>query len=113
MSESDKVLVKSFGFSYDDELNRYVAMFLTDLAQLSPEHQQVWRAKQRTGTHRLHPDYYRSQILAEFPERIPIFTAFIMEMELINQMAQAMGRPNFFRQVPSERRRPPSVWISH
>jgi hypothetical protein len=43
--ESDQVLLDSFGFCYDDALNRAVAVFVRYLADLSPEHQQIWKAK--------------------------------------------------------------------
>lgn len=97
MAESDQILLESFGFSYDSDLNRAVAVYVRYLADLSPEHQQIWKAKEITGDYRLHPDYYRNTIIGDWGERVPIFDAFLKEMYLINQMAEAMGRPRFFR----------------
>jgi hypothetical protein len=45
MRASDKILLETFGFSYDDDLNRAVAVYLCYLANLSAEHQQIWRTK--------------------------------------------------------------------
>ena len=46
MAEKDQILLQSFGFSFDGKLNRAVAVFLRYLADLSPEHQQIWQAKE-------------------------------------------------------------------
>jgi hypothetical protein len=98
MAEKDQVLLKSFGFSFDKNGNRAVAAFLCYLADLSPEHQQIWKAKELAKPHELHPDYFRNSILGDWGERVPIFVAFAVEMHLLNRMAKAMGRPNLFRQ---------------
>ncbi len=106
MVDSDQVLLETFGFCYDDELNRAVAVFIRYLSDLSPEHQQMWKAKELKGTYRLHPEYYRNFILGEWSEGISIFEAFLEEMRLINKMAKAMGRPEFFRQIFKEGEKP-------
>ena len=106
MADSDQILLQTFGFCYDDDLNRAVAVFVRYLSDLSPEHQQIWKAKELEGTYRLHPDYYRNSILGEWGEGISIFDAFLEEMRIINQMAEAMGRPQFFRQVFQEGEKP-------
>ena len=97
MSESDQVFLQSFGFSYDDELNRAVAVYLRYLSDLSSEHQRIWKAKALSGNYRLHPDYYRNTIIGDWGERVPIFDAFLSELRLLNQMADAMGREPLFR----------------
>lgn len=79
VQESDQVLLETFGFSYDDEKNRSVAVFLRYLTRLSPHHQQIWRARQLPARQRLHPDYYRSTILGEWPEYLPLFEALCMK----------------------------------
>jgi hypothetical protein len=64
--ESDQILLDNFGFCYDDALNRCVAVFVRYLADLSPEHQQIWKAKELQGDYKLHPDYYRNTILGDW-----------------------------------------------
>jgi hypothetical protein len=98
MHVRDQVLLQTFGFSYDSDLNRAVAVFLRYLADLSPDHQQIWKAKELDGDYRLHPDYYQYTILGNWGEKVSIFTAFLKELWLINQMAFAMARPPLFRQ---------------
>jgi len=97
MPDHDQVLLKTFGFAYDEGLNRAVAVFLRYLADLTPEHQRVWSAKMLSGDYKLHPDYYRNSILGDWGTRISIFEAFTMELSTINQMAECMGRPPLFR----------------
>ena len=98
MPEPDKILLQSFGFSYDVALHRAVAVFLRYLQDLSPEHQQIWKARELTANYKLHPDYYRASVIGDWPERLPILQALVMEMHVINKMSAAMGRPALFRQ---------------
>lgn len=100
--EADKILLSSFGFAYDENFNRAVAAFLTDLSSLTPEHQQVWNAKQLVGAYRVNRHFFQTQILGRFPDEIPIFVAFVMEMKVINDMCAAMGRAPLFRKVPTD-----------
>ena len=95
--ESDKVLLQSFGFAYTSELNRAVAVFLRYLDDLSPQHQQIWRAKLLDGDYKLHPGYFSSSILGNWHQGISIFQAFLEEIEHINNMCSLMGWPSLFR----------------
>lgn len=96
MHERDQVLLDTFGFAYDEALNRAVATYLRYLADLSPEHQQIWRTKELSGDYKLHPDYFRNTIIGDWGEKVPIFSAFVNELYIINQMAAAMGRSPLF-----------------
>jgi hypothetical protein len=95
--ERDQVLLETFGISYDEENNRAVAVFVRYLANLCPEHQQIWHARELDGNYELHPDYLRNTILGEWGRGVSVFDAFIAEISLINKMGDAMGRPKLFR----------------
>jgi hypothetical protein len=97
VAEADRILLQTFGFAYDSDLNRAVAVFLKYLSDLSPEHQQIWKAKIVTDKYRLHPDYYRTAILGQFPEGISVFDAFIEELKCINDMCKLIGQPILFK----------------
>lgn len=97
MPEADKILLQSFGFSYDDDLNRAVAVFFRDLSRLSSEHQQIWKSRQLEGEYLLHPDYYRNMVIGDWGQGISIFNAFLLELQTINRMSVDMGRPPLFR----------------
>jgi len=99
MAEKDQVLLEHFGFSFNENMDKAVAVFLCDLAKLSPEHQHIWKAKEiSNGIYKLHPDYFRNSILGEFSDGISIFEAFLHEMKIINQMAQAIEKTKLFRE---------------
>lgn len=96
MRKPDKIYLKTFGFAYDSDFNRAVAVYLRYLANLSPEHQQIWAAKLLDGEHFLHPDYYRTS-MGYWPEGTSIFSAFTAEMHHINEICKLMGRSPLFR----------------
>ena len=106
MAQSDRVLLQTFGFSYDSELNRAAAVFLTDLSDLSPQHQQIWNAKILGGDYKLHPDYVRTSIMGDWPEGISIFDAFVEELHHINEMCKLMNRPPLFKNELEDERKP-------
>jgi hypothetical protein len=97
MDVRDQILLKTFGFSYDNEFNRAVAAFVGYLARLTSEHQHLWKAKELAGSYKLHPDYYRNTILGNWGTGSSVFDAFLAEIYLINRMTSAMGKPALFR----------------
>lgn len=102
--EHDQILLQTFGFAYDDDLNRYTAVFLRYLANLSPEHQRVWAAKEVHGNIKLHPDYYAYSIQGSWGSRMSIFQAFVKELKVINEMSDLIGKPHLFRNCYSDKR---------
>lgn len=104
--ERDQVFLQTFGFSYDANYNRAVAVFLRYLAHLSPEHQQIWAAKVLEGDYKLHPDYFGSTILGEWYEGISVFEALLEELHVINEMCNLIGRPTLFRSEFREGKKP-------
>jgi len=105
MSKSDQVFLETFGFCYDEEFNRYIAAYLGYLSRLSPEHQLIWNSKKISLKTYLHPDYWRTT-LGHWPERTSIFSAFMEEQRIINQIAQQIDRPPFFKCVFTNHNRP-------
>jgi hypothetical protein len=95
--------IQSYGFSFDSDGNRAVAVSLWDLHGLIPSQQQLWRTFQVEGEFQLHPAYFQSQILGEWPDKISICQAFIEELRHINSMCTLIGRPGLFRNVPADR----------
>lgn len=106
MLTRDQVLLQSFGFAYDDEFNRAVAVFLRYLADLTPEHQALWKGRELSGAYKGHPDFIRPTLFGEWPTKVSIFSAFLEELRLINEMSSAMGRPPLFRETPGYEDRP-------
>jgi len=97
MMKSDQIVLKTFGFSYNENLDRAVAVFLRYLHDLSLEHQQLWKAKELSGEYDLHPDYFGNAILGEYRQKLSIFRALIKELKIINEMCDRIGKPGLFR----------------
>ena len=105
MRDSDTVYLQTFGFSYNEGLDRAVAVFLRYLHSLSPEHQQMWNAREIKGNYKLHPDYYLNA-RGYFGTKISIFDAFTCELEIINIMCLKMNKPGIFKKTFRENRPP-------
>ncbi|PWB72008.1 hypothetical protein C3F09_07275 [candidate division GN15 bacterium] len=95
--EADQILMKSFGFGYSNDLNqRVVVAYQYYLHLLSPEHQQLWAAKEIRGNYFVHPDYKRTTF-GHMPEGISIFQAFLEELSLTNQASAQIKRIPMFQ----------------
>lgn len=106
MESRDQTLLEHFGFAYDSDFARAVAVYVRYLHRMTPEHQRIWEAHILSGDFAIHPDYYNSSIRGEFPEKAPIFVAFTEELRVIRDMSRAMGREPLFREDFREGRRP-------
>jgi hypothetical protein len=101
----DKVCLQSFGLGYASNGDRVAVVFLRYLSDLSPEHQVAWNTYVRNDNCRMADDYYRANIRGEWPEANSVYSAFLHEQVVINEMARLMGRPALFSET-FERRRP-------
>ncbi len=106
MAERDKVLLQSFGIGYDEKRNRVVVVYLRYLADLSAEHQQVWKAHEIASRCTMNSDYQRSSIHGMFPDHYSVYEAFIQEQQEINKLSQMIGKPPLFKSTFEERKRP-------
>lgn len=101
---SDGIELARFGFAYDDNMTRAVALFLRDLHNFESEQQRYMSGFLLPGIYRLHPGFYQSAILGEWPERISIYDGFLEEKKHINAMCGMMGRPPLFKTTPNDER---------
>lgn len=105
VKKSDKILLQTFGFCYDEDLDRFVAVYLRYLSYLSSEHQQIWYSKHVEFKTSLHPDYWRTTC-GHWPKKISIFSAFLAEQRAINDMCAQMDKPNLFINTYSNQNKP-------
>lgn len=100
LNPSDQIFIEHFGFGFDVGDIRAVAVLLTDLAKLTPEHQQIWKAKMLNGyyKYRLHPDF-RKSILGYFYEKESIFSAFLKELEIIKEMSEKISGVSLINKI--------------
>lgn len=95
-----------FGFAYNADLERAVAAFIRYLHDV-PAPQQIELSKyELEGEFQLHPDFYRTQIIGDWPERLSIYNAFLEEKKHINAICKLIGKPPFFRTEFNEGLRP-------
>jgi hypothetical protein len=104
MAERDKVLLQTFGIGYDATRNRVVVVFLRDLSGLSPEHQQIWKAHEVSGTCTMNSDYERASVWGHWPEHYSVYEAFIQEQVGINKLCSLIGKPPLFKSTFEEHR---------
>lgn len=97
-----KILIQTLGFSYNSGLKRAVAVFLTDLDRLTPEHQQRWATFELEGDYKLHPDFARATIFGDWDVKASLRDAFVEELRAINAMCMAAGWPPLFRNAYAE-----------
>lgn len=105
-SNSDNIFLQTFGFAYDEDLNRYVAVYTWYLHTLSKEHQQIWEAKRVDGKYIIHPDYLNASAYGLFPDHVPALVAFSSELDHINEMCKLIGKPHLFNNVLKDENKP-------
>lgn len=96
---ADDSFLQTFGLGYDDREQRVVVVHLRYLHGLSAEHQQIWNAKLVKRPCKMVYEYYQNGILAEWAENMSFYSAVLLEMQVINEIAVAVGRPKFFRET--------------
>jgi hypothetical protein len=103
--ERDKVSFK-FGIGYDPKRTRVVVVFLYELAALSPEHQQAFRAVEVKEPCVMNSAYERAAIWGLWGEYESVYHAFIQEQVEINRLCERIGKPSLFKQTFEDRDRP-------
>jgi len=95
-----------FGFAYDDNMYRAIAAFIRYLHDLPETLQLELEKHELGGSYKLHPDFFRTQIIGDFPEKMSIYDAFLQEKAQINQFCMQMGKPPMFRSEFGDLKRP-------
>lgn len=97
--DEDKAFVETFGLGYDKDKNRITVAYLRYLNDLSAEHQAYWKSKEVTGDDcAMVDEYYRNTIEGEWVSTVPIFEAFLAELESINTLTNSIfGKRLFIR----------------
>jgi hypothetical protein len=107
----DQLEFLEFGFAYDEQYNRAIAVFLRYLHDLPTDQQQYLSNYELPSIYKLHPDFYRTQIIGDFPERISIYDAFLEEKRHINELSRLIGKPPLFNNDREEYKRPTGFGI--
>lgn len=100
----DKLDFFEFGFAFNANRERAIAAFLRYLHDLPPEQQFELARFELVDDFQLHPDYYRTSIIGDFPEGMSIFDAFLLEKKYINEICEIVGKPPMFKTDKTEQR---------
>lgn len=102
-AERDKVSAAHVGIAYSADttpegpIRRYLAVFVKDLADMTPEHQQRWRTYQAEREDvRPHPQWYRGQVLGHWPDTTGPFTTCLIELDHLNQLSALLWNEPLF-----------------
>jgi hypothetical protein len=105
--ERDKVLLDTFGIGYDSKMRRVIVTFLRYLSNLSPQHQQIWRAHEIDDEPcRVNADYLRASYDGDWPRYRSAYQAFLEERRQLNRLAELIGKPPLFRDEWVDQRPP-------
>lgn len=98
----------SIGFHADpNEDEIVVGVPLRYLHDLSSAEQAYWKSFEHDRQDwMLHPDWVRPHLMGEFPERLSPYAALLEEMELVNQLCDAIGWPHLYRTIYTKANRP-------
>lgn len=83
---NEEVFIQSIGIAYDNDMNRAVCVFYTDLMDMSKEQQQYWKHFEVKGSYKPHPDFTWSQVYGQFPEKATLAEAITAELKVINDI---------------------------
>ena len=95
--DRDKIFLQTFGIAYDENRNRVLVVYLRYLADLSPEHQQIWNARVVKSPCVMNSDYARASLYGQWPEHYSVYQAFLTEVAEINRLSELIGKPPLFR----------------
>lgn len=111
LREHDEIFLDTFWLGFDENWNRKVTTFLRYLGNLSPEHQQFWKSKESTQECKILSEYYGNTILWEWTTSHSIFSAFIEEQRIINQLTNTIFWKELFRETFEWDNKPKDFWF--
>jgi hypothetical protein len=106
LKDHDQIFLKSFGLGYDEEQTRVVVAYLHDLNDLTPEHQVYWKNKEYESKCQMVSEYYQNTIRGEWSFGHSLFSAFIEEQRIINEMSELITGKKLFKKTFDEGQQP-------
>lgn len=100
----DGDMIQNYGMAYPAEykvhgnVDRAIAVFMHDLAQLSEKSQQRWKCHEKDdqAAWRVNGSFIKNLVLGEWVETSWIYTDLLKEQEIINQICDAIGISHIF-----------------
>lgn len=110
---NDSVDYLSFGFAYSDTEEREVAIFLRDLHKLNTAQQKHFETFELPIGSKLHPGFYQTAIVGDYPNFTPVCEAILRERGRVNDICVTIGKPPLFKTGVELGTRPDGFYILH
>jgi len=105
-SEDDQIFLQSFGLGLDDNKERVAVVYLRYLKGLTADHQLFWKSKEKTNDCIMVREYYENTIMGNWTSSYSIFTAFIEEQRILNELSIKITGKQLFNRTFEEEKRP-------
>lgn len=103
--EEDIVFLKTFGLGFDDKGNRLAVVYLRYLKGLTNEHQVYWKSKEANRNCHVLKEYHENSIQGNWTFSFSIFSAFIGELNCLNELSNvAFGKKVFRKSFEGDNR---------
>ncbi|QIK59760.1 hypothetical protein G7050_07910 [Dysgonomonas sp. HDW5A] len=106
LREEDQIFIKTFGLGFDDNGNRLAVVYLRYLKNLTTEHQIFWKGKEIKGNCKILEEYYKNTIIGDWAFSHSIFSAFLGEIESLNNLASHIFGIQLFSNTFKDEKRP-------
>ncbi|CAM1361659.1 AAA family ATPase containing protein [Tenacibaculum sediminilitoris] len=104
--EEDQIFLKTFGLGVDKNLERVAVVYLRYLSGLTSEHQLYWKSKEIKSGCQMLEEYYVNTIEGNWTSSYSIFSAFIAEHNLINEISKSISKESLFNKTFEKGNRP-------
>lgn len=104
--KEDEIFLKTFGLGFDENGNRLAVVYLRYLKNLTNEHQIYWHSKEAKGICKILKEYHENTVIGSWTFSYSIFSAFIGELNCLNEITRVSFDKNLFRKSFEEGKRP-------
>lgn len=106
LREEDQIFLKTFGLGFDGSDNRLAVAYLRYLNGLTTEHQIYWKGKEAKGDCKMLEEYHQNTIEGNWTSSYSIFSAFLGELNCLNQLSQTIFEKKLFSKSFEDDKRP-------
>ncbi|WP_233900480.1 hypothetical protein [Tenacibaculum piscium] len=104
--EEDQIFLKTFGLGVNENKERVAVVYLSYLSNLTSEHQLYWKSKEIDSGCKILKEYYTNTIEGNWTTSYSIFSAFIEEHRLINEVSNTFSTESLFNKTFENEKRP-------
>lgn len=106
LRKEDQFFLETFGLGIDENKERVVTAYLRYLSNLTQEHQLYWQSKEAKQKCNILQEYYTNTIQGNWTTSHSVFSAFIEEQRVINELCIEIFEIPLFNRSFEEEKRP-------